>query len=89
MSVFATDRIALAICDRCGQRSPHRMMRMETNKSLVCQICFDGNYDIINHPLNYPPPVSPDPEAIENPRPDSGGRSDADGTWTVTLTTGR
>lgn len=89
MSVFATDRIAFGLCDRCGFRYPHRTLRMEPNKSLVCQTCWDVPFDIIGHPQNYPPPVSPDPEAIENLRPDSGGRGDADGTWTVTLTTGR
>jgi len=89
MSVFATDRIAWGICDRCGFRYPHRTLRMEPNKSLVCPECWDVPFDIIGHPQNYPPPVSPDPQAIWNARPDVCLANNDDATWTVSMTTGR
>ena len=41
---------------------------------LNCPTCFDGAFDLKNHPQNKAPNVR-DITAIENPRPDDGGRN--------------
>lgn len=86
MSNFAAGRESWRICDRCGWRAKYHAMRQEPNRSWVCVTCYDVPFDIIKHPQNLPPPVSPDPQALEHPRKDEGmGIVMA---WTVTMTTG-
>ena len=41
---------------------------------LNCPTCFDGAYDLKNHPQNKIPNVRDD-ITIRNPRPDIGGRN--------------
>lgn len=72
MSVFATGKIATAICDRCGAKVLLRDLRKQIINErdsglLVCEECLD-----IDHPQlqlgRYP---IFDPQALKNPRPDS------------------
>jgi hypothetical protein len=49
-------------------------MQLNSYNLLVCQTCFDGAYDLKNHPQNSIPDVRDNP-VIQNPRPDIGGRN--------------
>ena len=71
---MATNRNAMAMCDQCSFVYPHREMQLSSYDTVVCQECFDGNFDLKNHPQNRAPDVRDNP-AIQNPRPDDGGRN--------------
>ena len=64
---------AKAMCDSCGFVYPMRVMKLSSYDTLRCPQCFDGAYDLKNHPQNKVPNVKDNP-AIRNPRPDDGGR---------------
>ena len=71
---MATDKIAKAMCDECGVVYPLRVMRLSSYGTLRCPQCFDGRYDLKNHPQNRVPDTRDDP-TIQNARPDDGGRN--------------
>jgi len=71
---MATNRNAMAMCDQCSFVYPHREMQLSSYDTVVCQECFDGAFDLKNHPQNRAPDVRDNP-AIQNPRPDDGGRN--------------
>ena len=71
---MATNKRALAICDSCGMRYPHRVMRKTSYGTLRCPECFDDNFDLKNHPQNRVADVRDDP-TIKDPRPDYCGRN--------------
>jgi len=71
---MATNRKALAICDVCGFRYPHRVMKRNSFGLLVCPEDYEGAFDLKNHPQNKTPDVRDDTK-IDDPRPDSGGRN--------------
>ena len=68
---FATGKIALGICDRCGFQYYLKELRKETIKGVinnlkVCPECFDPDHPQLHlgeHPVD-------DPQAIRDPRPD-------------------
>ena len=62
---FATGKYSQAICDRCGYQYPYLDLKKEWNGLFVCQECFEPK-----HPQLDPPYSRPDPEALQNPRPD-------------------
>ena len=69
---FASGRIAIAECDRCGQRYKLRQLKelvVRTKKTnmLVCPTCWEPD-----HPQNLQGmyPVE-DPQALKNPRRDN------------------
>ena len=67
---MASNRRALAICDTCGFRYPHSVMKLNSYGMLVCPTDYDGAYDLKNHPQNRIPNLRNSP-AIRNPRPES------------------
>ena len=71
---MATNKNAIAMCDDCGFVYPHRVMKLNSYGMLNCPICFDGAFDLKNHPQNKVTNVRDD-TAIVNPRPDTGGRN--------------
>ena len=71
---MATKKNAIAMCDTCGFVYTQRVMRLSSYNTLQCPTCFDGQYDLKNHPQNRVPDVRDDP-TIRNPRPDDGGRN--------------
>jgi len=71
---MATEKRAIGMCDECGFVYPQRVMRLSSYNTLRCPTCFDGRYDLHNHPQNKAPNVSEDP-VINNARPDDGGRN--------------
>ena len=71
---MASNKNALAMCDQCSFVYPHRVMQLNSYDMLICQTCFDGAYDLKNHPQNKIPNVRDD-ITIRNPRPDIGGRN--------------
>ena len=71
---MATNKRALAICDSCGMRYPHRVMRKSSYNTLRCPECFDANFDLKNHPQNKSADVRDD-TIVPNARPDIFGRN--------------
>ena len=71
---MATNKRAKAMCDSCGFVYPHRVMKLNSYQMLICPECFEGNYDLKNHPQNKAPNVRDIP-TIENARPDIAGRN--------------
>ena len=69
---MATEKRAIGMCDECGFVYPQRIMRLSSYNTLRCPTCFDGRYDLNNHPQNKAPNVSENP-AIKNARPDEHG----------------
>ena len=65
-SKHASGNKAWGISDRSGQRYRLNEMKKEWNGSLVGPDEFE-----IKHPQLYPPRVTPDPQALANPRPDT------------------
>lgn len=84
---FASGRIALATCDRCGQTVRLRTLReliVKTKKTniMVCHPCWDADHPQL---LIGTFPVS-DPQALRNPRVDqslgaAGNQSSRDTQW--------
>ena len=74
---MATNRNAMAMCDQCSFVYPHRTMQLSSYNTLVCQTCFDGAYDLKNHPQNKTPDVRDNP-AIRNPRPELNAERNLD-----------
>ena len=66
---MASNRRALAICDTCGFRYPHRVMKLNSYGMLICPTDYEGAFDLKNHPQNHTPDVRDNP-AIRNPRPE-------------------
>jgi len=79
---MASTKRALAICDTCGFRYPHRVLKMNSYGMLVCPTDYDGTYDLKNHPQNKTPDVRDNP-AIRNPRPELNTERNLD--WEATL----
>ena len=69
-----TARKAKAMCDTCSFVYDKKVMRLNSYDMLICPQCFEGNYDLKNHPQNKAPDVRDNP-VIQNPRPDTGGRN--------------
>ena len=49
------------MCDACGFVYPHRVMKLSSYDTVSCPQCFDGAYDLKNHPQNKLPDVREDP----------------------------
>ena len=62
---FAVGKESQAICDRCGYQYDYLELRKEWNGLFVCPECYEPK-----HPQLDPPYSRPDPEALQNPRPD-------------------
>ena len=66
MAKFASGKKAFAISDRSGQRYLYRLMRREWNGLLVGPDEYEPK-----HPQLRPIRISPDAEALRDPRPDT------------------
>jgi hypothetical protein len=85
---FASGKIALGVCDRCGQQFALKSLRPETLKgkllnNRVCTSCWDADHPQLKLgevPVN-------DPQALRNPRPDAGlaASRELTGSWDETL----
>ena len=62
---YALGKYSYGVCDRCGFRVRYLQMRMEWTGFKVCPECYEPK-----HPQLEPPYSKPDPEALQNPRPD-------------------
>lgn len=66
---FATGRNSRRICDRCARAFDYPDLKKEPGtRWVVCDECNDGMFSLMMHPQNGPFPVSPDPQAIRDPR---------------------
>jgi hypothetical protein len=69
---FASGKIAISQCDRCGQRFKLKELRIEIVKTkpyqlYVCKACWDPDQPQLQLGM-YP---VDDPQALRNPRPDN------------------
>lgn len=88
MPKTASGKRALGICDRCGAQLKLRALKYETVKgkpinNRVCPTCWDKD-----HPqLKLGEQRVDDPQALRNPRPDTGQAASREltGTWEETL----
>jgi len=70
-ATFAAGRIAIALCDRCGQQQrlnelTDQIVDQKKTGLLVCSACLD-----VDHPqLQLGKTPIFDPQALRNPRPD-------------------
>ena len=69
---FASGKIAIAMCDRCGQQFKLKKLKTEIIKQrkyqlLVCPECWEPDQPQLSLGL-YP---VDDPQALRNPRPDT------------------
>lgn len=70
---FADGKHALAECDRCGVRVPYKELKrqfyaLHDTGLLMCPDCWDPDHPQLQQgkwPVN-------DPQALRNPRPDTG-----------------
>ena len=65
---------AKAMCDSCSFVYDMRVMKLNSYDMLVCPECFEGNYDLKNHPQNKSADVRDD-TIVPNARPDVYGRN--------------
>ena len=69
---FASGKIAISQCDRCGFRFKLKTLRTEIVKTkkyelMVCPVCWDPDHPQLQLGM-YP---VDDPQALRNPRPDN------------------
>jgi hypothetical protein len=69
-----TARKAKAMCDTCSFVYDKKVMRLNSYDMLICPQCFEGNYDLKNHPQNRSADVRDD-TIVPNARPDVYGRN--------------
>ena len=69
-----TARKAKAMCDTCSFVYDKKVMRLNSYNMLICPQCFEGNYDLKNHPQNKSADVRDD-TIVPNARPDIFGRN--------------
>jgi len=69
-----TARKAKAMCDSCSFVYDKKVMRLNSYDMLICPECFEGNYDLKNHPQNRSADVRDD-TIVPNARPDVFGRN--------------
>ena len=69
-----TARKAKAMCDTCSFVYDKKVMRLNSYDMLTCPQCFEGNYDLKNHPQNRSADVRDD-TIVPNARPDVYGRN--------------
>ena len=69
-----TARKAKAMCDTCSFVYDKKVMRLNSYDMLICPQCFEGNYDLKNHPQNRSADVRDD-TIVPNARPDIFGRN--------------
>ena len=65
---------ARAMCDSCSFVYDMRVMKLNSYDMLICPECFEGNYDLKNHPQNKSADVR-DATIVPNARPDIFGRN--------------
>lgn len=69
MARWAKGTKSLAVCGRCGFTFKYTTMQKELSGLWVCHDCYDGEYQMLNHPQLRPPAPKPD-APLERPRPD-------------------
>ena len=80
---FASGRHSIGICDQCGFKYPYLDLAKSSYNTWVCPACYDGQYDLKNHPQNGPFPITADHEGLEHPRPDVVLTTTGDDDWNI------
>ena len=68
---MASGKYAWFICDVCNFRYKYSDRKKTSYGTTVCRDCFDGNYDIQNHPQNFPPKNTRDDENLADASPET------------------
>ena len=71
---YASGRLALSLCDKCGLTFPYRRIANEPGTGYrVCSGCNDRAYNLLDHPQNHIGDAFRMPEgiALRYPRPDT------------------
>jgi hypothetical protein len=79
---FSSGKNAWGLCDQCGFRYKYLDLARSSYGTWVCPSCYDGQFDLKNHPQNGPFPVDSDNEGLEHPRPDVVLATSGDAGWT-------
>ena len=61
---------AKAMCDSCSFVYDMRVMKLNSYDMLICPQCFEGNYDLKNHPQNRTPKLA-ETFFVKDARPES------------------
>lgn len=89
---FATGKNAISICQRSGFKFPYREMVFESGTNTwVHRSEDDGQWDLVNHPQNYPPEKLTERISLRWAHPetntfDLSGVVSADQIWLVSVT---
>ena len=75
---MASRKNAIAICDICGLRFRHAILKKNSYGMMVCPNDWEGSYDNQNHWQNKNPKTD-DNEFIKNPRPPAN--NDRNAVW--------
>jgi hypothetical protein len=68
---FASGKRSKGLCDRCGFKFPYRKLKMEPGTNLMVDAeCYDGRWNRVDHPQNFPPRDLIDAQGLRNPRTD-------------------
>jgi hypothetical protein len=66
MAIYTSGKYARAMCDRCGDEVAYKKLKLEWTGFKVCSSCWDPKTEL-EFPIRHPV----DPEALEDPRPDT------------------
>ena len=69
------------VCDRCGWAYDYSVRKKETSGVIVCPDCYDGQFDLLNHPQNDTPDLR-EREYLKEPRPETVLATTGDASWT-------
>ena len=73
---YAAGKYAIAICDRCGFEKKYSQLIKEWTGFMVCSECYEPK-----SPQLIPSRHIADPEALKNPRPQTGLEEQRDIQW--------
>jgi len=68
--MFASTKNQIALCQICNFQYKFRDLKPSSYGTWRCVSCYDGQFDLKNHPQNGPFPVVPDPIAVKIALPD-------------------
>ena len=67
---YASGRHGYFVCDTCGFQYPYLERKESSYGTVVCPDCFDGDFDIKNHPQGKRLYRGPDAIFLRKPRPE-------------------
>lgn len=68
---MGTGKNAIFCCFRCGFTYPWLEAKTELTGNKVCEECYDGHYQLSNHPQGFPPEELGPDSVLEWTNPDA------------------